>query len=76
MPAETLPDVLRHIAEWNPVSVLVAAVRDMFGNTSGQTGAQPWPIEHAVPLAFLTCAVMLVVVVPLSLRRYRERTID
>ncbi len=76
VPVSTLPDALRHVAEWNPISTLVAAVRDLFGNTTGQVGAQPWPLEHAVPLSFVSCAALLAVVVPLSLRRYRARTID
>ncbi len=29
---ETLPGVLQPIAEWNPISSLVAATRDLFGN--------------------------------------------
>jgi ABC transporter DrrB family efflux protein len=76
VPVLTLPDVLRHIAEWNPVSVLVAAIRELFGNSAGQVGAQPWSLEHAVPLAFASCLLLLAISVPLSLRRYRSRTID
>jgi ABC-type multidrug transport system permease subunit len=76
VPVGTLPSVLRHIAEWNPVSVLVAGVRELFGNSVGQVGARPWPLQHAVPLAFVSCAVLLALSVPLSLRRYRSRTID
>src|SRR6476659_11475484 len=32
VPVETLPSVLKPIAEWNPVSALVSANRDLFGN--------------------------------------------
>ena len=77
VPTFTLPDVLRHVAEWNPVSVLVAAVRELFGNSNGQiAGPHGWPLEHSVPLAFASCLVILAIVVPLSLRRYRVRTTD
>ena len=76
VPVVTLPDVLRHIAEWNPVSVLALAIRELFGNSSGQVGAQSWPLEHAVVLAFLSCAAILAIAVPLSLRRFRARTTD
>jgi ABC transporter DrrB family efflux protein len=76
VPADTLPDVLQRFSEWNPISVLVAAVRDLFGNTPGDVGGQPWPMEHAVVLAFLACGLLLMAAVPLSLRRYRSRTID
>lgn len=76
VPDDTLPDVLQRFSEWNPISVLVAAVRDLFGNTPGDVGGQPWPMEHAVVLAFLACGLLLMAAVPLSLRRYRSRTID
>jgi ABC-2 type transport system permease protein len=76
VPADSLPAVLQRIAEWNPISVLVAAVRDLFGNTAGDVGGQPWPLDHAILLSFVFCGVMLAMAVPLSLRRYRSRTID
>jgi ABC transporter DrrB family efflux protein len=77
VPTVTLPDVLRHVAEWNPISVLVAAARELFGNSNGQVaGPQTWPLEHAVPLAFASCLLLLAISVPLSLRRYRTRTTD
>jgi ABC transporter DrrB family efflux protein len=77
VPIDTLPDVLRHIAEWNPVSALVAAVRELFGNTSGQVaGGGSWPLDHAVLFAFASCAAILCAIVPLTLRRYRARTTD
>ena len=76
VPLGTLPSALRAVAEWNPVSVLVAAARDLFGNSAGKLGSTPWPLQHAVPLAFVSCAAMLALAVPLSLRRYRSRTID
>jgi ABC transporter DrrB family efflux protein len=76
VPTDTLPDVLQRIAEWNPISVMVAGIRDLFGNSGGQVGTQPWPIEHASVLAFVACGILLALAVPLSLRRYRSRTID
>ena len=31
-PTENMPTVLRTIAEWNPISALVQAVRELWGN--------------------------------------------
>ena len=77
VPTFTMPGPLRHFADWNPISALVAAVRELFGNSSGQpTGPRSWPLEHAVAFAFISCLVILAIVVPLSLSRYRARTID
>jgi ABC-2 type transport system permease protein len=76
VPVDSLPSVLQAIAEWNPVSVMVAAVRELFGNPVPAIDDPSWPLQHAVPLAFLFCVVLLGAVVPLALRAYRIRTRD
>jgi ABC-2 type transport system permease protein len=76
VPIDSMPPLLEHVAAWNPVSVLVAAVRDLFGNPSAPSDVHSWPLEHAVAAGFAYCAVMLVLAVPLALRRYRARTAD
>jgi ABC-2 type transport system permease protein len=76
VPIDSMPPVLQHVAAWNPVSVLVAAIRDLFGNPSAPTDVHSWPLEHAVVAGFAYCAVMLILAVPLALRRYRARTTD
>ena len=48
VPIDTLPDVLQWVAAWNPVSVMVAAVRELFGNplvAGGQGHAGRWTIR-------------------------------
>jgi ABC-2 type transport system permease protein len=76
VPIDSLPTVLRTIAEWNPVSILVAAVRDLFGNPVLSTDDPSWPLQHAVPMAFVSCTALLAAAVPLALRAYRVRTRD
>lgn len=76
VPIDTLPPVLQTFAEWNPISVMVEAVRELFGNGDGSTDPMAWPLEHAVPLAFVYGIGLLVVIVPLTLRRFRARTSD
>jgi ABC-2 type transport system permease protein len=71
-----MPSWLQSVASWNPVSVLIAAVRELFGNPQAPLTKHVWPLEHAVPMAWLYCAIVLVVTVPLALRRYRLRTSD
>jgi ABC transporter DrrB family efflux protein len=75
VPVKTLPGPLRAFAEWNPVSVVVAGTRQLFGNTAGQLGPAPsWPLAHAVPVAALSCLAIIAVTVPLCLARFRSRT--
>jgi ABC transporter DrrB family efflux protein len=76
VPVETLPSVLEFLASWNPMSVMVSAIRELFGNPVAPVSDPSWPLAHPVVAAFLYCAVLLAVAVPMSLRRYRARTID
>ena len=75
VPVGGMPTVLRVIAEWNPVSAVASAARDLMGSPN-PSAAGSWPLEHAVPLALLWTALMLVVFVPLAVRMFRARTTD
>lgn len=57
VPTSTMPAVVRAIAEWNPVSSAVAALRTLLGSNPGDGGA--WPLDHPVPAAFAWVAVLL-----------------
>ncbi|MCF6470408.1 ABC transporter permease [Nonomuraea sp. MG754425] len=68
-----LPGPLRPIAEWNPVSTLVQAARELFGNTSPALPVpDAWPLRHAVPVSLLWSVLLLIVFVPLATRLYRK----
>ena len=74
VPADGLPDGLRAIAEWNPISVLVAAVRTLFGNPTALPDNPAWPLAHPVVSSLIACAGLLAVAVPVTLWRFRVRT--
>jgi ABC-2 type transport system permease protein len=76
VPLESLPHVLRTFAMWNPISVMVAAIRDLFGNPTAALPGHAWPLEHAVLAASLVCVAVLAVAVPMTLRQFRLRTAD
>lgn len=71
VPTAGMPGWLRTISDWNPVSALVAALRELFGNPGTATGDTNWPVAHPVPAVLLWSAVLLAVFVPLSVRQYR-----
>ena len=71
VPTETLPTWLEPIAEWNPVSVLTAATRDLFGNPN-PAPPDSWPMEHALPLSVVWIVGLVAVFAPLAVRRYRS----
>ena len=76
VPVNTMPTALQWVASWNPVTVIVAAVRELFGNPGSPVTRHTWPLEHPVIAAFLACILLLALAVPASLRRYRARTSD
>ena len=76
VPIVTLPNALQWVATCNPVSVLVAAVRELFGNPLAPITKHVWPMDHPVAAAWMYCIAILLIVVPLTLRRYRIRTSD
>ena len=71
--SEGMPPVLRAIADWNPVSAVAGACRELFGNTSPVLSASSsWPARHAILLAVAYPVGLLVVFVPLAVSRYRR----
>jgi ABC-2 type transport system permease protein len=72
VPSDTLPTPLRIFAEWNPVSSLVQAARELFGNVGTAPVPDVWTMQHPVITVLVGVAVMLVVFVPLSIRKFRS----
>lgn len=69
IPTDNLPHWLRTIAEWNPISAMASATRELFGNASPAADAA-WPVAHPVAGTLAWSVALLAVFVPLSVRRY------
>ncbi|MDO8186840.1 ABC transporter permease [Conexibacter sp. JD483] len=74
VPIGGLPDGLRQVAEWNPVSAMAVAARTLFGNPTGLPDDPAWPLAHPVLAATIWCLVILAVTIPLTVRRFLART--
>ncbi|MBP2321020.1 ABC transporter DrrB family efflux protein [Kibdelosporangium banguiense] len=73
VPSSNLPGPLKVIAEWNPVSAITQASRDLFGNTNpGMPAPDAWPLQHPVLATLAWTAVILLIFVPFAIRRYRK----
>ena len=74
VPAQTMPGWLQPVANWNPVSATVYALRDLFGNPTGYgDGVKvPWPMLHATWVSLAWSVLILAVFVSLSVRKYRS----
>ncbi len=76
VPTTNFPTVLKVFAEWNPVSAVVQAVRELFGNTNplGPV-SESWPMQNAVLASLTWIVIILVVFVPLAVSRFKKAAI-
>ncbi|MFJ8869087.1 ABC transporter permease [Streptomyces sp. NPDC102473] len=65
---ESMPGWLGAVVEWNPMSATATAVRGLFGNPGGASGS--WAAEHAGLLAVAWPVALLVLFLPLAVRRF------
>ncbi|MEU4604187.1 ABC transporter permease [Kribbella sp. NPDC023972] len=73
VPTPNLPGGLQPVAEWNPISSIVAACRHLFGNPS-PFASDGFPAQHPVLLSLIWCTVIIVIFAPLAVRKYRSAT--
>ena len=71
VPPQSLPEFLQPVAEWNPVSTLTAATRELWGNPnpyvgSGLAGQQP------ALVTVLWVIVIIAIFLPAGVRRYQS----
>jgi len=72
-PTTGMPRPLQYFAEWNPVSTMVAGCRELFGleNQFGAT-AGSFPSENPLLTSFLYMILIMVIFIPLSVRKYKR----
>jgi len=76
VPTQHMPDVLRTIADWNPVSAVTAAARELWGNPNPSATIPAWPMQHPVAATLIWSFVLLAIFAPLATLLYRRRTTD
>ena len=72
-PTTGMPRALQYFAEWNPVSTMVAACRELFGleNQFGAT-AGSFPSENPLLTSFIYMLIIMGVFIPISVRKYKR----
>jgi ABC-2 type transport system permease protein len=73
---EGMPTLLRIFAEWNPVSAVTAAARELFHNPNPSASIAAWPMQHPVAASLLWSIALLMIFAPLASHLYRRRTTD
>ncbi|MGS0683648.1 ABC transporter permease [Nakamurella sp. GG22] len=73
VPTDNFPPALKTFADWNPVSSVTLAARELFGNTSpALPPPDVWPAQHPVVYSLIWIVILLVIFVPLAIRRYES----
>ena len=75
VPSENLPGGLRAFAEWNPVSSVTQAARELFGNLpAGTPDPTAWALQNPVVYSLFWAVVLMAVFGALSVRQYNRAT--
>ncbi|HWA67178.1 MAG TPA: ABC transporter permease [Mycobacteriales bacterium] len=76
VPTQHMPGWLQDVANWNPVSAVTAAIRDLWGNANPSASIHAWPMQHPVAAALLWSGAILAVAAPLAAYFFRRRTTE
>ena len=76
VPSQTMPGWMQPIAEWNPVSSVAAACRELFGNPNPASLSNSFPAQHPLFMSLAWTAVICAVCVPLASHLFKKRTLD
>ena len=71
VPPQSLPDFLQPVAEWNPVSTLTAATRELWGNPNPYVGSG-LPGEQPALVTVLWVIAIIAIFLPAGVRRYQS----
>jgi ABC-2 type transport system permease protein len=74
VPTNGLPNWLGTVAAWNPVSAVVAAVREVWGNPNPSSTLSAWPMQHPVAAALIWSLAILGVAIVVATRLFKRRT--
>ena len=73
VPTNNFPAVLKTFANWNPVSSVTQAARELFGNTNPAFAVpDAWSLQNPVLYTLIWLVIILLVFVPLTVRRYQR----
>jgi ABC transporter DrrB family efflux protein len=73
VPTQGMPGWMQVIADWNPVSAVAAAVRNLFGNPNPSSTVHAWPMQHPEVAALAWSLGLLLIFAPLAAHLFRRR---
>lgn len=75
-PPESMPTWLRMFAEWNPLSSVVQAMRELWGNAPAVGPDAALPLQHPVVASLLWIVGLTLVIAPIAIKAFDVRTRD
>jgi ABC transporter DrrB family efflux protein len=75
-PTQGMPGWLRVVADWNPVSAVAGACRNLFGDPNPAALTGTFPAQHPTVVAIASSLVIIAICAPLASRLLRRRTAD
>src|SRR5262249_19890675 len=76
VPTQHMPGWLQAIANWNPVSAVVAGARVLWADRNPSSAVHAWSMQHPVETALLWSVAILVVAAPLATYFFKRRIIE
>jgi ABC-2 type transport system permease protein len=74
VPTQGLPGWMQPIANWNPISAVAAACRDLFGNPNPSARIDVWPMQHPIEATIAWSILLIAVFAPIAVRLYQQKT--
>jgi ABC-2 type transport system permease protein len=71
VPPQGMPTWMQYVAEWNPISMIVAACRDLWGNPEVPVIHHSWVTDHPAVMSLVWSLAILVVAATAAIARYR-----
>ena len=76
VPTQHMPGWLQAIADWNPVSAVIAGTRVLWGNPNPSGTIQAWPMQHPIEASLIWSVVIVAVSAPLAAHFFKRRTTE
>jgi ABC-2 type transport system permease protein len=75
VPTQGMPAWLQDFANWNPISALAAACRNLFGGENPAASVPAWPMQHPELAVLIWSIGLIAVFAPTAVYLYRRKVL-
>jgi ABC-2 type transport system permease protein len=76
VPTRHMPGWMQAVANWNPVSAVTAAARDLWHNPNPSAAVGAWPMQHPVEASLAWSVLIIALAAPLASWFFKRRTTE